>query len=554
MRSHALLMGAALLAAGCVGALEEAAAGPRGTPPRVPPVTPTCTDAQILPGGTAMRRLTGEEHRRTVADLFPGVAIPRYELARDARLGGFDNLADAQAISPLLTEQHHRAAGLVAAAASSALASWAPCSTNDAACAARIVEHVAMRAQRRPLTDEERATLVSFVESARAADGLAASVSMLIEALLLTPQFLFRPELGDPSRAAPAGTRALDGYEVASRLSYFLFRTMPDDTLFEAAASGELDTVTGIEAHARRMLEDVRARDTIADLHAQWFQTWRVEDELRLDADAFPELDAAVARDLRASLDLFLADAFFRDGTMSALFDGRYAYLNDRIAPLFGVSAPGSSELVRVELPADVPRAGILTQPGWLTHRSHPTVHSPIYRGVFVRDHVLCASTGDPPAGAEGMSEPLPPDVVLTTRERTERSHSGRCAACHQRIDGVGFAFEHYDALGRYRDTEFDLPIDARGEVVDAGDADGPIADALDLAARVASSDRVRTCVATHYVRYALGRLESRADDCQLRALADRLAESGGDLVELAVAITASPSFRHRTIDAGGAP
>jgi hypothetical protein len=532
------------LAIGCTGSLDD---GPFSTHREAsPPPAPLCDAAEVGPSGSALRRLTPTEYRNTVRDLFPGVSIPDVTLAADLVVGGFDNSAEGQTVSPLLTENYQRAGVTIGAAVTADLARWAPCTTNDAACAAQITELVAMRAQRRPLTSDERALFVGLVEATRVESGLADAVAALVEALLMTPQFLYRPELGAVGRAAPAGLVALDDYELASRLSYFLWRSMPDTTLFDAAAAGELADPALLEGHARRMLEDPRAHATIADLHAQWFQVARV-DALTLDRTVFPELDRETQTDMRDSLARYLDDAFWQDGTVSALFSGHFGYVNDRLAPLFGIPAPGSTELVRVELD-ETQRSGILTQPGWLAERAHPTVHSPVYRGVFVLEHVLCAPTLPAPPGAEAMTMPLPEGTVVTTRERVSRSHTGYCASCHARIDGVGFAFENFDALGRYRETEVGMPIDATGEILGAGDANGPISGAVDLADRLGTSHQVESCVADHYLRYALGRsLVGRGDTCQVDALRQRLEASGGDLSELVVGIVTSPNFIYRT-------
>jgi hypothetical protein len=543
LRTSAL--GVCLVLTGCLGTLEAGPAGPVGTSRR--PVDPpvVCDPGAARPDGATLRRLTPAEHRNTLRDLFPGVALPEVTLAADSVVGGFDNQADGQSVSSLLTEQYHRAAGDVARAASASLETWAPCTTDDAACAARIAETLATRAQRHALDAEERTLYVDFVETARAELGLTEAVSMLIEALLQSPRFLYRPELGDGAVTAPEGLVALDGFEVASRLSYFLWRTMPDPALFDAAAAGELATPEGLEAHARRMLDDPRAHETIADLHAQWFQL-RAIDDVALDPAIFAGWDEAMRADLRASAERFLGDAFWEEGSIDALFTGSFGYVNDRLAPVLGVPPPGSDELVRVELDPSQ-RAGILTQPGWLAYHAKPSVHSPIFRGVFVLEHVLCSPTPPAPPGADAMSEPLPPDLVVTTRERTERSHTGRCASCHQRIDGAGFLFEHYDALGRFRETEFDLPIDASGLVLGAGDADGELDGAIELAERLGQSRQVRECVSRHYLRYALGRSTAGAGDrCQIAELADHLDATTGDPRELVVAIATSPSFRYR--------
>ncbi len=533
MRGLSVLLLALTL--GCEGRLDAGPAPPRGA----------CLEDRAVPA--ALRRLTPTEYRNSVADVFRGAALPEVTLTPDLVLGGFDNNAAGQPVSDLLTEDYFRASGAIGAAVAADLGSWAPCTDESAACAERITVLVLRRALRRPPADEELAAHLALVEATRAESGLADAIGALAEAVLLEPQFLYRPELGTPRTGLPPGIVALDDHELASRLSYLFWRTIPDDALLEAAGAGELQDDAMLEAQARRLLEDPRGRATISDLHRQWFQVDRIA-ALNLDPTLFPEASPAVYADLRESLLRYLDAVFWEEGTMEALFAGRFAFVNDRIAPLFGVPPPGSDELVRVELDPDE-RAGILTQPGWLAHRAHQTVHSPIFRGTFVLEHVLCAPTPPAPPSAESMTTPLPPGTVVTTRERTVRSHTGACAGCHARIDGVGFLFEHYDALGRYRivETDLSLPIDASGMIRGAGDLDGPVTGAVELGERLATSPQAGRCVAQHYMRYALGRTLTEEDLCTAEALRRQLAATGGDLRELLVALVLSPSFRTRS-------
>jgi hypothetical protein len=509
-------------------------------------------EGEPRPGPSGLRRLTPAEYENTIGDLFPGVPVPDLTLSRDGSptdRSVFDNDMRGQTVSPLRTEEFQRAAVAVAGAAVNNLDRWAPCTENTTDCAARIAVDIAERAQRRPLSEEDRTTFTTFIEGARVERGLNEAVAMLLEAILQSPQFLYRPEIGITD-GAPEGLAQLDDFEVASRLSYFLWRTMPDAELRDAAASGSLSDVEGLEAQARRMLEDPRASASLADLHSQWFELGRL-DTLEIEPSLYPDFSPALRGDIRSSADRFFADTFAQgEGGLETLFAGRHAYVNDRLASIYGVDPPGTDELVRVELDGDR-RAGILTQAAFLAARSKPTVHSPILRGTFVLSHVLCSPAPPPPPGADTMTTALPEGTIVTTRERTTLTHSGVsiCASCHTRIDGAGFAFENYDALGHYRETEFGLPVDARTTLVDVGDASGGVDGAVELGERLADSDTVRACVATHYFRYAMGRGETDYDRCQIRSLADRLRESNGDLRELVIAMIVSPSFRFRATE-----
>ncbi|MCB9600335.1 MAG: DUF1592 domain-containing protein [Sandaracinus sp.] len=530
--------------AGCEGVIDDPSGSTDPNAPRRPGGNTTplrCEGEPLVPASAPTRRLTAAEYRASVASIFPGVAMPELRLLANANPEGFDNDVRGQAVSELLVESYRDAAVAIAAAAV-ANRTWMPCETDDDACRSRIATQLASRVYRRAPTADETTRLAAFLAAQSPEYGLVGAVEMLVEALLQSPTFLYKPELGDPGRDAPEGLVALSDHELATRLAYFLEGGPPSEALLARAA--DLRTPEGLEAEARTMLESPAAREAVATFHDEWLRLRRLE-EVGLDAELFPEWGNETSRDLRDSLAAYLAFAFWEDGSVEGLLTSRRAYVNDRLAPIFGVPAPGSDELVPVELSA-TERAGLMTQPGLLASTSHGLSHSPILRGVLVLDALLCTPPPPPPPSVDPTIPSTREDgtPIRTVRERVELTHgSAECASCHEAIDGMGFSFERYDAIGRFRTEENDATVDPtgvlRGETVEDGVA---------LAEALAADREVHRCLATQWYRFALGRREEGADTCQIEDLTDRLEATDGDLRELVVALVTSNAFRFRPL------
>jgi hypothetical protein len=340
------------------------------------------------------------------------------------------------------------------------------------------------------------------------------------------------------------GQLRLTPHELASRLSFFFWDTMPDDGLFAAADSGTLDTPVGVEAQARRLLGDARARAAVAHFQGQWLGLAAIFGT-RKDPAVLAGWDGPLTETLRQATARFVEHAFWELGGLGALFTTPKAFVDARTAPLYGLTAQGA-ELRLVELPTSQ-RAGLLTQAGLMAALGSETTSAPVRRGVFVLDRVLCAPPPPPPPNA--LSQPAPPGPKpVTTRERFEKQHTGpTCLGCHDAIDGIGFAFEHYDAVGRWRDTENGAPVNAQGQLAGLGDdVDGPVDGALELSKKLAVSSTVRDCVAAHWLAYALGSAHDSIDACTLQPIVRRWQEAHLDMRELLVALVTSDAFRNR--------
>ncbi|MCA9545026.1 MAG: DUF1588 domain-containing protein, partial [Myxococcales bacterium] len=361
-----------------------------------------------------------------------------------------------------------------------------------------------------------------------------------LAAMLQSPQFLYRLTAPTPDEVEGAAV-PLAGWVRASRLSYFLWGSTPDEALLAAAEAGALGTVEGVAAQVRRILPDPRTRATVQHFHRQW---------LGLDALARMEKDhpypggvealrAVLARSVEA-----LVDEAFVQG-VDALLSGPSLHVDGDLAALLGLPAP-AGDFGPVAAPADQ-RAGLLTHPAVLAKLAHPDQTSPIHRGIFVRERLLCQTLPPPPADL--IIEPPDPDPRATTQQRfAQHTADPACAGCHTLMDPVGFGFENYDELGRFRQTENGLPVDASGELVapPTPDLAGPFDGAVALAERLAQSPAVKQCVATWWFRYALARGELPVDACARARIEDAFIDSGGDFTALLVALATSGAFTHR--------
>lgn len=490
-----------------------------------------------------IRRLTADEYINTVAALFPSVTLPALEPLPDERVDGFVGHVDGQSVSSLGVAAYEEMAVDVGEVAAGSLGAWAPCTDDAATCLQQIATELAAKAYRRPLEADEVSALEAYAEDVHGDHGLQEGVALVVQALLQSPFFLFRPELG--MAAGDGEVVALDDYEMASRLSYFFLDTMPDEALFAAAAAGELTTDAGLIAQAERLVADERARSVLTGFFGEWLRLYAL-DELALDPTTFPELDDALRTDLAESVRLYLDEVLWEADSYQSLVTGHFGYVNDRLAPLFGVEPPGTDELVRVELPADQ-RSGVLTQPGLLASTSHGISHSPIYRGVTMLENILCSKIPAPPPGILDDFDPVdvPAEEVCTVRDRIAKTHTVglNCQGCHAAIDGAGFTFESYDALGRFRTEENGCAVDASGWFPGTL---GEVTDAVDMASKLAASEDASQCMVSHLYRYGLGRSEVEGDTCYVEAIHEAMREGGGSLQGMILALVTSPAFRTR--------
>lgn len=466
-----------------------------------------------------------------------GTFSPSALLPVESRPSGFafDNNAAAGLVTAVHADGYLRAAERVTEVALANRDGWLPCAPTDAleVCADSFVAQFGRRAFRRPLAADERARYVALVTGE---GDLSSGLRVALQAMLISPNFLYRREVGGEDGR-------LGGDEVASALAYTLWGTMPDAALFAAADEGALASAAGVEAEVRRLLADPRAEAAIGAFAVQWLG---VEPILTADKSValFPDVTAALRRSMLEETRRFVTHVILADGRPGELFAADYSFLDPTLASFYGVAA-SADESATTPLPPT--RAGLLGHASVLGTYAHSDQSSPIRRGLFVRRSLLCQEFGAPPPNAGGVPEV---DPNATTRERfRQHSDDDFCRACHQYIDELGFGFERFDALGRYREQENGMPVEPGG---DMNDLEGlgvgthaPYMDLRGLGAQLAAAESPRACLARQFFRYSRGQHEGSADVCAVDALTARLTETD-DLRELIVAALTSPGFLRR--------
>jgi Protein of unknown function (DUF1592)/Protein of unknown function (DUF1588)/Protein of unknown function (DUF1595)/Protein of unknown function (DUF1585)/Protein of unknown function (DUF1587) len=494
-------------------------------------------------GYTPLQRISREQYKNSLRDLLK-VDFDIELLSEDERVGVFDGNVVAP-ITELLVDEYASAAERAASQAKANLESLVSCdraSQGDDKCAAQFVEKFGQRAYRRPLSVEEKAAYADLYGAYKGA-GYPDALRVIVQTMLQSPNFLYRVEL-QPLTPGSADNAALDAYELASRLSFFLLSTTPDDTLLAAAASGELMTPDGLEQQTTRLIEDARFSDTLASFHTHWLELKKLA-SITKDEALFPNFSGDVA-DLMLKDTLSFVNHVIRDddARLDTLLTASYGFPEGDLAKVYGVSASSDGKPVTLD-PAQ--RAGLLTQPAFLAAHAHYNQTSPVERGKIVIRNVLCQALPDPPPNVN--TTPPDPSSTATVRQRLlEHQESPSCVGCHKRIDGIGLGFEQFDAIGTFRSMEANQPVDSSGEIVSAGDATGKFSNTVELAQKLAGSAEVQECVATQWLRFALGRMEESADACTLDKLFKDFAASDSDIRVLLQAIVESDAFRTKRV------
>ncbi|WP_437566854.1 DUF1592 domain-containing protein [Sorangium sp. So ce542] len=536
------------------GAAAGAGTGGSGSTGAGPGVEPTvCVPG--VPRTSALPRLTKAQYDNTIRDLLGIDSQPSSMLAPDG-VGSVDQRA---------WDGYKTAAETVAAAVMAdpgARARAIPCAPegDGAACAHQLIDTLGRRAFRRPLTDEERgrfqalyARRQELTETGSFDDG----AQLIIEGFLVSPSFLMRAEINE----TPEGEYfALNSHEVASRLSYLLWGSMPDDALFAAADADALLTPEQILAQARRMLADPKSRGMVKAFHEHYLHMGQGTrwSNIQRDPAAFPDFDASMVPLLSEETERFIEHVVFdQAGTFQELVTTPVGFVNASLAPLYGLDAAqfNGAELVPVDLDP-TQRSGLFTRLGFLVSHSGYDRTSPILRGAFLQKEVLCADIPPPPPMVEGT--PLPTDESLTTnRARVDaQTAPDACKFCHHTyINPTGFALEAYDAVGAYQQTESfsGAPIDTRVSV-DMGESivelDGPVA----LSEAIASSPEAQRCYVRKWVSFAYEREINSEDACTVDELTARLTQGGYTVLDLIADLTQSQSFRVRALQTEVAP
>jgi hypothetical protein len=410
------------------------------------------------------------------------------------------------------------------------------CAGQDEACTRKILTNFASKAWRRPVTDSELTKLLRFVELAkREGDSFENGIQLAVKAVLVSPQFLFRIE-------RESGTRSLDGYELASRLSYFLWSTMPDEALMAAAADGSLARPEGVATQIRRMLADPKASALATNFAGQWLEL-RNLDSVSPDPERFPEWDADLREAMRRETSLYFAALVKEDRSILDLLDGKFTFLNERLAKHYGIPDVTGRNFRRVELDG-TQRSGVLTQASVLTVTSYPTRTSPVQRGIWVLENFLASPPPPPPADVPQLDEKKI-GTAMTLRQQLERHRADpNCAVCHTKMDALGFGLENYDPVGAWRSLDGKFPVDSAG-TLPGGKS---FTNSAEMKAILRADPTAFTeCLTEKMLTYALGRGLEPGDKPVVRAIAKKVESEDFKTSTLIREIALSAPFRQRS-------
>jgi hypothetical protein len=497
------------------------------------------------PAPGMLRRLTRTQFRNSVRDVF-GAEIDIQELDGDNWVGDFAVVGAATVVTSARGVEQYEAAieGAVDQVFEdpSKQAEFVGCTpgpTGDDACARSFIENVGRKAWRRPLETAEIDRLLALTANATSELGSAVEgLRWATVALFTSPNFLYRAELG---ATMADGSRRVVGYEMASRLAFLLWNSLPDDALLDDAASGALDTPDGVRAAASRLLDAPAGRAAVGAFAEEFMRLDRIASQAK-DTALFPEygppLQAAMARDMR---DVWETIALDDRASILELFSTTKVVVNSELAQLYGLDTTGldSQTFEPRSLPADSPRVGILGKPGFLSQFANQKEGSPTLRGKFMRQSLMCTTVPPPPGDADVVLDEPPEDMPMTKRERLELHRtSPACAGCHALMDPLGLPFESFDAIGRYRTTELGLQIDPSGEF------DGQVvANSRELGQTMATSTTVADCLVRKYYEYAQGFEARDVDASVIDELSTSFEATGYQLRELILEVVTHDAF-----------
>jgi len=535
MRVLSIALAASALLA-CTGEIGDVSREP-GEDPFAPPEA-----LPFEPFDTVMQRLTVQQYQRSIRDVLGDVEVPS-DLEPDTTISGFVSIGSSRTtISPTGVEKYEEAAYAVAeqALAPERRDSLVPCEpvgVDDPSCAEAFVGQVGRRLWRRPLTTEETGRYVAVArQAATTLDDFYASLEFALAGLLQSPNFLFRVEIGEPD-PSDAELRRYSDWEMASRLSYVLWNTTPDDELLDAAERGELTSDAGLEAQVTRLLAHDNSRAAVRSFFRELLVLDHLADVEKSES-AYPGFTASfresAAQETLALIESYVVD---EDRDYRELFTTYDTFVNDELATHYALEGEYGDDLERVTLPVSGGRRGLLGHASILSIYAHDEKTSAALRGRFVRQVLLCGNIPDPP---DDVSTTFPPSDAPTLRERVEQHLMNEgCANCHALMDPIGLGLENFDAVGAWRDRENGALIDPSG-IVDGAE----FADAADLGRIVAEHPKVGECLARSAYRYAVGEVEGPHQAGEIARLTEGFEAEGHRVRALLAAIVTSPGFR----------
>ncbi len=495
-----------------------------------------------------LRRLTRFEYNNVVRDLLGDDTSPGNSLPSEISGNGFGNDAETQTVSSLLVEQYATVSEGIAKRATESrdkLGALAACAAeieagtptaDEETCARELVTRLITRAFRRPVADAEVDELLSLRAAIRESSTFATSIATVIEAVLQSSDFLYRVEVGE---VGEDGRRRPTGHEMATRLSLFLWGSIPDDDLLAAAEAGDLVAADGVRAQAERMLQDPRARVVARHFFDNLLPIGSLA-TLERDATRYPLYTPQIGRLMREETQTLLEREIFENGgTWPGVLTAEHTYMNAELAAYYGVTGVEGEAFQRVDVDT-TQRLGMLTHAGVVAGTIHSNETNPVVRGAFLLEKIMCQPTPPPTPDVFDQVDPPNPDSAPTARERfSQHSEDPKCAGCHAVMDPIGFALENYDAVGRWRDHENDVLSNTKVTIPGLGDVSGPV----ELARKVAQDPRTHACFAVNWANFAYGRTLGADDACVRQDIEEAFAAADHDVAQLLIELTQTEDF-----------
>jgi Protein of unknown function (DUF1592)/Protein of unknown function (DUF1588)/Protein of unknown function (DUF1595)/Protein of unknown function (DUF1585) len=495
-----------------------------------------------------LRYMTSREYLNTVSDLLTDTSLTDTDMPTEVtdpngayfpfRVPGTVGNAEAEALQ--------YSAETIAANVQAKLSTLLPCAPAnagaEASCATQFITTFGAKAYRRPLDAGETTHLNNLYQTARSTLSLdfKGAIGVLIEAILQSPAFYYHWQLPAAPATLDQGMIRLDPYTLANRLSYFIWGSMPDPALFDAAAQNKLASDADVEAQVRRMLAAPQARNMASDFVADLLDMDLLDDRPK-DPTAYSMYDALQAPMLTEVQNFGSSVLIDGTGTLNQLFSSTATTLNQPLAALYGVSGITGMNFQSATLPS-AQRGGLLTLAGFMANMGSEVSSQPPRRGKFVITRLMCVGLPPPPPN---VPKEAPPTLNVTTRQRFEQHSMNPCATgCHTQIDPMGFPFEHYDGIGAYRDTDSNQPVNSQTTFTLEG-ATVTVANAMELEATLAKSSTVHSCLTKQWLRYAFRRLETDEDTASLQAAAAQF-KATDNLRDVIVSLAKSRTFRFR--------
>jgi hypothetical protein len=499
------------------------------------------------PGRVTIRRLNRAEYNNTIRDLVGVRFQPARDFPADDIGYGFDNIGDVLSLPPILMEKYLAAAEKIVEEAFKApklrkRILIAQPGNNPTEAARKILGAFARRAFRRPVTAQEVERLVRFVDLAKKnGDSFEIGIQLALQAVLVSPHFLFRIEK-DREPNNPKVVHPISEFELATRLSYALWSSMPDEELFRLAGQGGLRKAGVLEAQVRRMLKDPRARALVDNFAGQWLQTRNLQTANPNPAQ-FPTFNDALRADMLRETELFFEAIVKENRSILDFLDADFTFLNERLARHYGIAGVKGNQFRRVKLTGGQ-RGGVLTQASILTITSNPTRTSPVKRGKWILENILGTPPPPPPPNVPELNEDKKVVLSGSLRQRMEKHRSNAlCASCHQRMDPLGFGFENFDAVGAWRTKDGTFTIDPSGTLPGGTSFKGP----QELKAILKGKKKeFARCLSDKVLTYALGRGLEYYDKCAVDSIAENLAKQQYRFASLVIEVVKSDPFQKR--------